>query len=93
MAHFLADRLAEYTGCVVRMWDERLTSVEADRVLRESGISIEKRPSAVVKPVMPCGDPFGLYGYRSVAAPRLSTKRKVTSASAAARCAASRNSA
>lgn len=28
-------------------WDERLTSVEAGRVLRESGISIEKRAAAV----------------------------------------------
>jgi len=42
-----ADRLAEYTGCAVRMWDERLTSVEAGRVLRESGVSIEKRARAV----------------------------------------------
>jgi len=26
------------------------------------GIRIVKRPSAVVSPVMPAGDPFGLYG-------------------------------
>lgn len=31
----------------VHYWDERLTSVEAERVLRESGISIEKRAAAV----------------------------------------------
>ena len=31
----------------VRLWDERLTSVEAGRVLRSSGISIEKRAAAV----------------------------------------------
>jgi len=31
----------------VKLWDERLTSVEAGRVLRESGISIEKRARAV----------------------------------------------
>ena len=31
----------------VKFWDERLTSVEAGRVLRESGISIEKRAAAV----------------------------------------------
>jgi putative Holliday junction resolvase len=31
----------------VHLWDERLTSVEANRVLRESEISIEKRAAAV----------------------------------------------
>lgn len=34
-------------GVPVRLWDERLTSVEAGRVLRQSGISIEKRAAAV----------------------------------------------
>jgi putative Holliday junction resolvase len=34
-------------GIPVRLWDERLTSVEAGRVLRQSGISIEKRAAAV----------------------------------------------
>ena len=34
-------------GVPVRLWDERLTSVEAGRVLRASGISIEKRAAAV----------------------------------------------
>jgi putative Holliday junction resolvase len=33
----------------VKLWDERLTSVEAGRVLRSSGISIEKRAAAVDK--------------------------------------------
>jgi putative holliday junction resolvase len=42
-----ADRLAEKTGLEVQFWDERLTTVEAQRVLRESGISIEKRARAV----------------------------------------------
>src|SRR5205085_4433845 len=42
-----ADRLKERTGVPVEFWDERLTSVEANRVLRESGISIEKRAAAV----------------------------------------------
>src|SRR5215471_19156672 len=37
------------TGLPVKLWDERLTSVEAGRVLRESGISIEKRAAAVDK--------------------------------------------
>jgi putative Holliday junction resolvase len=31
----------------VRLWDERLTTVEASRVLRASGISIQKRARAV----------------------------------------------
>jgi putative Holliday junction resolvase len=34
-------------GVPVRLWDERLTSVEAGRVLRQSGISIGKRAAAV----------------------------------------------
>ena len=42
-----AERLGTETGVPVRYWDERLTSVEAGRVLRESGISIEKRAKAV----------------------------------------------
>lgn len=42
-----AEALARYTGLMVRLWDERLTTVEASRVLRSSGISIEKRAAAV----------------------------------------------
>jgi putative Holliday junction resolvase len=34
-------------GLPVTFWDERLTSVEAGRVLRSSGISIEKRAAAM----------------------------------------------
>jgi putative holliday junction resolvase len=44
-----AQILEEHTGLPVRLWDERLTSVEAGRVLRSSGISIEKRAAAVDK--------------------------------------------
>jgi putative Holliday junction resolvase len=44
-----AERLRERTGIAVEYWDERLTSVEAGRVLRESGIGIEKRAAAVDK--------------------------------------------
>jgi putative pre-16S rRNA nuclease len=40
-------RLTERTGIPVQFWDERLTTVQAQRVLRESGISIEKRARAV----------------------------------------------
>jgi putative holliday junction resolvase len=39
--------LAKWTGLPITFWDERLTSVEAGRVLRSSGISIEKRAAAV----------------------------------------------
>ena len=42
-----AERLESRTGIPVKLWDERLTSVEAGRVLRASGISIEKRAAAV----------------------------------------------
>jgi putative holliday junction resolvase len=43
------EALEKRTGLPVRLWDERLTSVEAGRVLRSSGISIEKRAAAVDK--------------------------------------------
>lgn len=45
--HDFADAIRRFTGLPVTLWDERLTSVEAGRVLRSSGISIEKRAAAV----------------------------------------------
>jgi putative Holliday junction resolvase len=42
-----AGAIQERLGVPVQLWDERLTSVEAGRVLRQSGISIEKRAAAV----------------------------------------------
>ena len=42
-----AAALEAHTRVPVKLWDERLTSVEAGRVLRESGIGIEKRAAAV----------------------------------------------
>jgi putative Holliday junction resolvase len=42
-----AERLFKRTGVAVKFWDERWTSVQAERVLKESGISIEKRAAAV----------------------------------------------
>jgi putative holliday junction resolvase len=39
--------LQAHTRLPVQYWDERLTSVEAGRVLRASGIGIEKRAAAV----------------------------------------------
>ncbi len=44
-----AERLAIYTGVPLKYWDERLTTVEAHRVLRSSGIGIEKRARAIDK--------------------------------------------
>ena len=41
------ERLNRRTGLAVEYWDERLTSVEAGRVLRGSGISSRKRARAV----------------------------------------------
>jgi putative pre-16S rRNA nuclease len=46
-AREFADALEKHTGIPVKMWDERLTTVEASRVLRQSGIGIEKRAAAV----------------------------------------------
>ena len=46
-AREFAERLKERTGLSVRLWDERLTTVEAQRTLKASGISIEKRARAV----------------------------------------------
>ena len=45
--HEFAAALQKRTGLPVDLWDERLTSVEAGRVLRSSGISIQKRAAAV----------------------------------------------
>jgi putative Holliday junction resolvase len=47
--HEFGDRLAERTGKPLKYWDERLTTVEAHRVLRSSGIGIEKRARAIDK--------------------------------------------
>lgn len=41
------ERLSAETRTKVEYWDERLTSVEAGRVLKQSGISIQKRAQAV----------------------------------------------
>jgi putative Holliday junction resolvase len=46
-AREFGQRVAEHTGLPVEYWGERLTTVEAQRVLRESGISQEKRGKAV----------------------------------------------
>ena len=42
-----AEAIEARTGLAVKLWDERLTTVQAGRVLRDSGISIEKRAAVV----------------------------------------------
>ncbi len=42
-----SERLRQHAGVPVRYWDERWTSVQAARVLRESGIGREKRAAAI----------------------------------------------
>lgn len=42
-----AERLKAASGVPIEFWDERLTTVAAQRVLKESGISIQKRALAV----------------------------------------------
>jgi putative Holliday junction resolvase len=42
-----AEQLREKFGLPVHLWDERLTSAEANRFLRETELSIEKRGKAV----------------------------------------------
>jgi len=46
-AREFAGMLEQRAGIPVRLWDERLTSREAERVLRSSGIGREKRARAV----------------------------------------------
>jgi putative holliday junction resolvase len=47
MAKAFAAKLQRLVRCPVDMWDERLTSVEANRTLRETGMSLGKRQKAV----------------------------------------------
>lgn len=46
LATGFAGKLARRIACPVQLWDERLTTAEAMRVLRDSGIGIEKRRQA-----------------------------------------------
>ncbi len=46
MQHF-AEELREQFGLPVHLWDERLTSSQANRILREADLSIKKRAGAV----------------------------------------------
>ncbi len=42
-----AERLAEYLKIPVVYWDERLTTAEAHRLMRENGATLEQRKKAV----------------------------------------------
>ena len=42
-----AARVGECLGVPIVFWDERLTSVEAERMLREAGANLERRKKAV----------------------------------------------
>jgi putative Holliday junction resolvase len=42
-----AEKLRRRVRCPVDLWDERLTSVEANRALRSAGLSLGKRRRAV----------------------------------------------
>lgn len=42
-----ASKLEKHLELEVRLWDERLTSVEANRVLREAGVAPEQRNKSV----------------------------------------------
>jgi putative Holliday junction resolvase len=42
-----AERAAAYLGLPIVFWDERLTSAEAERLLRSAGASLEQKKQAV----------------------------------------------
>jgi putative Holliday junction resolvase len=44
-----ADTLKEQTGCPVRLWDERLTTVAAERLLVSADVTRKKRKKVVDK--------------------------------------------
>jgi putative Holliday junction resolvase len=46
-AEDFAKKLQGRLNCPVELWDERLTSVEANRMLKTAGLSINKRQQAV----------------------------------------------
>jgi len=42
-----AAKLRQRVNCPVELWDERLTTVQANRALRQTGLSLAKRQRAV----------------------------------------------
>jgi putative Holliday junction resolvase len=49
-ARAFADRLRGQVGCIVRLWDERLTTVAAQRYLHDAGRNV-KQSRAVIDQV------------------------------------------
>ncbi len=45
--HEYAAKIAEYTAVEVKLWDERLTSAEANRFLRDGGLSVDRKTGTV----------------------------------------------
>lgn len=45
--HEFGNRLSEYSGLPVVYWDERLTSAEAERMLRVAGATLEEKKKSV----------------------------------------------
>ncbi len=48
VAHF-AELLKQYLSCEIVLWDERLTSVQAERSLREGNLTRKQRAKQVDK--------------------------------------------
>ena len=46
-AEDFAKKLEKRVNCPVELWDERLTSVQANRMLKTAGLSVNKRQQAV----------------------------------------------
>ncbi len=42
-----AERLQRRTGLTVEYWDERWTSVQAERMLRDSGVKVDRKDGTV----------------------------------------------
>ncbi len=46
-ARELGEWVRQWTGCPVELWDERMTSAEAERVMKEGGVRAERRRRVV----------------------------------------------
>ena len=48
-SQLFADTLSEYVSCTIKMWDERLTTVAAERMLISADVSRKKRKQVIDK--------------------------------------------
>lgn len=48
-SQIFADTLSEYVSCTIKMWDERLTTVAAERMLISADVSRKKRKQVIDK--------------------------------------------